>query len=89
MLKSELKKQVTLTVQRLVAQKTKYSPAQINLNWIVDKDLSLDSIDIIEIEMEIEDTYDISFSDDDINKFNTIQELIDLIVEKIWNTHQK
>lgn len=87
MLKSELKKQVTLTVQRLVAQKTKYSPAQINLNWVVDKDLDIDSIDIIEIEMEIEDTYDISFNDDDINKFNTIQELIDLIVEKIWNKH--
>lgn len=89
MLKSELKKNVTLTVQRLVAQKTKYSPAQINLNWVVDKDLSLDSIDIIEIEMELEDTYDISFSDDDINKFNTIQELIDLIVKKIWNKYQK
>lgn len=89
MLKSELKKQVTLTVQRLVSQKTKYTPSQINLNWIVDKDLDIDSIDIIEIEMEIEDTYDISFSDDDINKFNTIQELIDLIVEKIWSKHQK
>ena len=89
MLKSELKKQVTLTVQRLIAQKTKYSPAQINLNWIVDKNLDIDSIDIIEIEMEIEDTYDISFSDDDINKFNTIQELIDLVVKKIWNKHQK
>lgn len=89
MLKSELKKQVTLTVQRLVAQKTKYSPAQINLNWIVDKDLDIDSIDIIEIEMEIEDTYDISFNDSDINKFNTIQELIDLIVKKIWNKYQK
>ena len=89
MLKSELKKQVTLTVQRLVAQKTKYTPSKINLNWIVDKDLDIDSIDIIEIEMEIEDTYDISFSDDDINKFNTIQELIDLIVEKNWSKHQK
>lgn len=89
MLKSELKKNVTLTVQRLIAQKTKYSPAQINLNWVVDKDLDIDSIDIIEIEMEIEDTYDISFNDSDINKFNTIQELIDLIVEKIWNKHQK
>ena len=50
MLKSELKKQVTLTVQRLVAQKTKYTPSQINSNWIVDKDLDIDSIDIIEIE---------------------------------------
>ena len=89
MLKSELKKQVTLTVQRLIAQKTKYTPSKINLNWIVDKDLDIDSIDIIEIEMEIEDTYDISFSDDDINKFNTIQELIDLIVEKNWSKHQK
>lgn len=89
MLKSELKKQVTLTVQRLVSQKTKYAPSQINLNWIVDKDLDIDSIDIIEIEMELEDTYDISFNDSDINKFNTIQDLINLIVEKIWNNHQK
>lgn len=89
MLKSELKKQVTLTVQQLVAQKTKYTPSQINLNWIVDKDLDIDSIDVIEIEMELEDTYDISFNDSDINKFNTIQELINLIVEKIWNKHQK
>ena len=89
MLKSELKKQVTLTVQRLIAQKTKYTPSQVNLNWIVDKDLNIDSIDIIEIEMELEDTYDISFNDDDINKFNTIQDLIDLIVAKNWSKHQK
>lgn len=89
MLKSELKKNVTLTVQRLIAQKTQYTPSQINLNWIIDKDLDIDSIDVIEIEMEIEDTYDISFNDSDINKFNTIQELIDLIVTKIWSKHQK
>lgn len=89
MLKSELKKNVTLTVQQLIAQKTKYTPSQINLNWIVDKDLDIDSIDIIEIEMELEDVYDISFNDSDINKFNTIQDLINLIVEKNWNKHQK
>lgn len=89
MLKSELKKNVTLTVQQLIAQKTKYTPSQINLNWIVDKDLDIDSIDIIEIEMELEDAYDISFNDSDINKFNTIQDLINLIVEKNWNKHQK
>lgn len=82
MLKSEFKQQVTLTLKRLISQKTPYTPAQINLNWIIGKDIQLDSIDIIEIEMELEDMYDISFADTDLDKFNTVSELINLVINK-------
>lgn len=82
MLKSEFKQKVTLALKRLISQKTPYTPSQVNLNWIIGKDIQLDSIDMIEIEMELEDMYDISFADTDLDKFNTLSELIDLVINK-------
>lgn len=82
MLKSEFKQKVTLALKRLISQKTPYTLSQVNLNWIIGKDIQLDSIDMIEIEMELEDMYDISFADTDLDKFNTLSELIDLVINK-------
>lgn len=46
------------------------------------QDLSLDSIDSLELIMELEDTYDISVSDADAAKLRTVNDVINLIDQK-------
>jgi acyl carrier protein len=42
-------------------------------------DLGLDSLDLFELIMDIEDEFNIEISDDDIGKLKTFQDLVDFI----------
>lgn len=46
------------------------------------QDLNLDSIDSLELIMALEDTYDISVSDADAAKLQTVNDVINLIDQK-------
>lgn len=46
------------------------------------QDLNLDSIDSLELIMELEDIYDISISDADAAKLKTVGDVINLIDQK-------
>ena len=46
------------------------------------QDLNLDSIDSLELIMELEDTYDISISDADAAKLKTVGDVINLVDQK-------
>lgn len=46
------------------------------------QDLNLDSIDSLELIMELEDIYDISISDADAAKIKTVNDVINLIDQK-------
>ena len=46
------------------------------------QDLNLDSIDSLELIMELEDIYDISISDADVAKLKTVGDVINLIDHK-------
>ena len=46
------------------------------------QDLNLDSIDSLELIMELEDIYDISISDADAAKIKTVGDVINLIDQK-------
>ena len=47
------------------------------------QDLNLDSIDSLELIMALEDTYDISVSDADASKLQTVGDVIKLIDKKL------
>ena len=42
-------------------------------------DLGMSSLDLINIAVEIEDTYDIALPDDELNKMSTVKDLITYI----------
>lgn len=46
------------------------------------EDLGADSLDVVEIQMEIEDEFDILPTDDEIEKIKTVQELLELVEAK-------
>lgn len=47
------------------------------------EDLNADSLDVVEIIMEIEDSFEIVLSDDEAENLKTLNEITDLIVEKL------
>ncbi len=48
----------------------------------IDEDLNLDSLDKIEFWMYIEDTFKISIPEEQMNKCQTIRDIVDIIVKK-------
>lgn len=47
------------------------------------KELGLDSLDIVELLLELEDEYSIHFNDTDMVEFKTIQDLLDAIEKQL------
>lgn len=45
-------------------------------------DLGIDSLDAVEIVLEIETRFDIKVSDEEIAKLNTVKDIIDLVESK-------
>ena len=52
---------------------------ELSENTILHEDLAMDSLDDVEVVMELEDKYNIDVSDDDASKCVTIGDVIDLI----------
>lgn len=50
-------------------------------------DLGFDSLDITEIVMDLEDTFDIYISDDTINSCKTVEDIVNLTWEYMQDTH--
>jgi acyl carrier protein len=52
------------------------------------QDLNIDSLDAVEIIMEIEDEFEITIVDEDVEKFMTVGELIDYVarINKVQNS---
>jgi acyl carrier protein len=48
----------------------------------IDTKLTLDSLDSVELSLEIEDTFDIEFSDKELAEVKTIRDYIKIIKEK-------
>ena len=47
------------------------------------KELGLDSLDLVELMLEIEDAFNIEFSSEEIEKLETLKEVLELINKKI------
>lgn len=47
------------------------------------EDLGADSLDIVELVMALEEVYDLEISDEDAEKIQTVQDVINYIQEKV------
>lgn len=55
---------------------------EVTLNSSI-KDLGLDSLDVVDLLMEMEDKYNIEFSNDEMLSFTKVQDIITAIDKKI------
>jgi len=69
----------TLAVLKLY---DKVDPEKVTLEARFVEDLGLDSLDVVELVMALEDEFDIEISDEEAEKILTVQQAVDLVVEK-------
>lgn len=71
------------TILSTIADFTGTSIYDIGMQDTLVGDLFLDSLDCIELTMEIEDKFNIEISDDEAETVHTVQNLVDLVFKTI------
>lgn len=66
---------------------SKILEAKVNVSNVKETDsltsLGLDSLDLVEIMLQIEDEFHIEFSSDEIVNLSTVQDVLDIIEKKL------
>lgn len=70
-------------VQEVIAKQLHMEPNEITMDSHLRNDLNADSIDAVDIIMELEDRFDIEFADEDLEKLETIQHVVEYIESHI------
>ncbi len=66
-------------IKAILVKHLRVSPDSITESTNIQEDLSADSLDVVEIIMELEETFGISISDEDAVGLKTVKDLMDYI----------
>ena len=69
----------TTKIKEIIAKHTKLDVNNLDLNADFKKDLHLDSIDLFQVIMEAEETYNIKLDNDQLMKIKTIGDAISIV----------
>ena len=72
-------------VKAIIAEKLSVDQDEIKLESSIVDDLGADSIDLIELIMNLEEEYGISISDEEAVKLKTVGDVVDFINSQIEN----
>lgn len=70
-------------VRKVIAEHLGINEAEIELGSKFQEDLGVDSLDIFEIAMELEEEFDLEISNEDLEGIKTIGNLVDYISSKV------
>lgn len=65
----------------ILSEHTEYDKSKMNRDTTLLMDLGLNSLEVVKIVMELEEEFEIEFSEEDLPGINTLGELEDLIKE--------
>lgn len=71
------------TIQAVAVEQNDLKKEDIKPESLILNDLGVDSLELIEMLMAVEDVYDIEISGDAIEKVRTVQEFVDVVQELI------
>lgn len=72
-------------VRDIIAEKLNVDAEEIKLESSIVDDLGADSIDLIELIMNLEEEYGISISDEEAVKLKTVRDVVDFINTQVEN----
>ncbi len=75
------KEVVVLKVRKLIADALGVSEDEVVPSASFIEDLGADSLDIVELVMELEKEFEIAIEDDDAERISTVQDAVDYILE--------
>jgi acyl carrier protein len=70
-------------IKEVVAKKFKVQLEKVSVNTRLREDLNVDSLDAVELIMELEDTFTVKISDDEAQKLKTIGDIVTFIEPKV------
>ncbi len=70
-------------VQSIIVEELNLDKEKVTRDSRLQEDLGADSLDAVELIMNIEDEFDIQISDDEATDIKTVGELVDFITKKI------
>ncbi|HLY71896.1 MAG TPA: acyl carrier protein [Puia sp.] len=70
-----------LELKKLVAEKLGLPESAISDESLFIKDLGIDSLDFLEIMMDVEKNYNIKIADEDLSRITSVASLIDYVNE--------
>lgn len=75
--------EVLKKIQEILLEKLGKSVEVVNEEDRFEKDLGLDSLDVIDLVMFIEDVYGIRIEDEEIENLSRVRDLVDLTLKKL------
>ena len=66
-------------IKKIVVDRLGVDEAEVKAEASFKDDLGADSLDVVELVMELEDEFDLEISDEDAEKITTVQEVINYI----------
>ncbi len=79
------REEVRKTLVAIISEKLGKDEKDITDNSTFTTDLGADSLDVVELIMEMEKAFNISIPDDDAEKISTVGDAINYIMSKIQN----
>lgn len=69
-------------VKEIIIEHLQVAPDQVTMEANVKDDLEADSLDVVELIMRFEDTFDLTIPDEDAEKITTIGDIVNYIEQK-------
>lgn len=70
-------------IKTVLAEQTGIDASEITMESTFTEDLNIDSLDMVELVMELEEEYGIEIDEDDADKIKTIGDVVNYINERI------
>ncbi|MFN7250875.1 MAG: acyl carrier protein [Anaerobacillus sp.] len=66
-------------ITKIIVDRLGVEEAEVKLEATFKEDLGADSLDVVELVMELEDEFDLEISDEDAEKISTVKDVVDYI----------
>ncbi|MBA4544030.1 MULTISPECIES: acyl carrier protein [Thermoactinomyces] len=66
-------------VKKIVVERLNVDPSEVTMEASIKDDLGADSLDVVDLIMELEDEFDMEISDEEAEKISTVGDVVDYI----------
>jgi len=70
-------------IKQIAIERLELNDQDISLDSDIQKDLGADSLSVVELIMELEDTFNIEIPDEEAEKLRTLSDVVNFVEEKL------